>query len=72
MHSEGFELTKLTYTRLENNLIRHRGDRPPFIDRCLVPGVLFVRPQLLILLIQGTAVDALEICPRVSEGVVLE
>ena len=27
MHSEGFELTKLTYTRLEDNLIRHRGDR---------------------------------------------
>ena len=27
MHSRGFELTKLTYTRLEDNLIRHRGDR---------------------------------------------
>ena len=27
MHSAGFELTKLTYTRLEDNLIRHRGDR---------------------------------------------
>ena len=27
MNSEGFELTKLTYTRLEDNLIRHRGDR---------------------------------------------
>ena len=27
MHSVGFELTKLTYTRLEDNLIRHRGDR---------------------------------------------
>ena len=27
MHSEGFELTKPTYTRLEDNLIRHRGDR---------------------------------------------
>ena len=25
--TQGFELTKLTYTRLENNLIRHRGDR---------------------------------------------
>ena len=24
MHSGGFELTKLTYTRLEDNLIRHR------------------------------------------------
>ena len=27
MHSGGFELTKLTYTRLEDNLIRHRGDQ---------------------------------------------
>ena len=25
MHSGGFELTKLTYTTLEDNLIRHRG-----------------------------------------------
>ena len=27
MHSAGLELTKLTYTRLEDNLIRRRGDR---------------------------------------------
>ena len=27
MHSGGFKLTKPTYTRLEDNLIRHRGDR---------------------------------------------
>ena len=27
MHSGVFELTKLTYTRLEDNLIRHRGDQ---------------------------------------------
>ena len=27
MHSAGLELTKLTLTRLEVNLIRHRGDR---------------------------------------------
>ena len=27
MHSAGLELTKLTYARLEDNLIRHRGDR---------------------------------------------
>ena len=26
-HSAGLELTQLTYTRLEDNLIRHRGDR---------------------------------------------
>ena len=30
MHSAGLELTKLTYTRLEDNLIRHRGDRYEF------------------------------------------
>ena len=27
MHSAGLELTELTYTRLEDHLIRHRGDR---------------------------------------------
>ena len=27
MHSGGLELTKLTYTRLEDNLVRHGGDR---------------------------------------------
>ena len=27
MYSMGLELTKLTYTRLEDNLTRHRGDR---------------------------------------------
>ena len=27
MHSAGLKLTKLTYTRVEDNLIRHRGDR---------------------------------------------
>ena len=32
MHSAGLELTKLTYTRLEDNLIRCRGDR-------LTPGI---------------------------------
>ena len=31
MHSGGLELTKLTYTRLEDNLIRHRGDRLVYI-----------------------------------------
>ena len=27
MHAAGLELTKVTYTRLEDDLIRHRGDR---------------------------------------------
>ena len=31
MHSGGFELTKLTYTRLEDTLICHRRDRPKHI-----------------------------------------
>ena len=30
MHSGGLELMKLTYTRVEDNLIRHRGDRTAF------------------------------------------
>ena len=34
MHSAELELTKLTYTRLEDNPIRHRGDRY-FISSCL-------------------------------------
>ena len=37
MHSGGFEFTKLTHTRLEDNLIRHRGDRlwlrSPVVDK---------------------------------------
>ena len=32
MHSAGLEVTKLTYTRLEDNLIRHRGDRLWYIQ----------------------------------------
>ena len=32
MHSDGLELTKLTYTRLEDNLIRHRDHRPQVDD----------------------------------------
>ena len=39
MHSGGFELTKLTYTRFEDNLIHHRGDRPMYCaTRDRVPG----------------------------------
>ena len=37
MHSGGFELTKRTYTRLEDNLIRHRGDRPRISGRPAIP-----------------------------------
>ena len=33
MHSAGLELTKLTYTGLEDNLIRHRGDRLTILHR---------------------------------------
>ena len=31
MHAGGFKLTKLTDTRLEDNLIRHRGDRLVYV-----------------------------------------
>ena len=35
MHSAGLELTKLAYTRLEDDLIRHRRDRCENIGRRL-------------------------------------
>ena len=38
MHSAGLELTKLTYTRLEDSLIRHRGDRPPYYNATIGGG----------------------------------
>ena len=34
MHSGGLELAKLTYTRLEDNRIRHRGDRFVTLMNC--------------------------------------
>ena len=40
MHSGGFELTKLTYTRLEDNLIRHRNDRLLHTEY-IVPGFAY-------------------------------
>ena len=36
MHSAGLELMKLIYTRLEDNLIRHRGDRPSIALRAKI------------------------------------
>ena len=36
----GLELTKLTYTRLEDNLIRHRGDRIYTLSSCLLKSIL--------------------------------
>ena len=47
MHSGGFELTKLTYTRLEDNLIRHRGDRLIYIYRVMFYTVGANRGQLV-------------------------
>ena len=41
MHSAGLELTKLTYTRLEANLIRHRGDRLHTNSQRNAPAVCF-------------------------------
>ena len=52
MHTGGFELTKLTYTRLEDNLIRHRGENiePPGTPVTCAhdeyAGVFFVRSAL--------------------------
>ena len=43
LYEHALELTKLTYTRLEDNLIRHRGDRGCthyiFMLRCYFPGL---------------------------------
>ena len=36
MHSRGLEPTKLTYTRLEDNLIRHRGDQYTMSRRLVI------------------------------------
>ena len=44
MHSAGLELTKLTYTRLEDNLIHHRGDRPCTYSAPCPPFVSSVFP----------------------------
>ena len=38
MHSGWLELTKLTYTRLEDNLIRHRGDRHIWLREYVGPA----------------------------------
>ena len=43
IHSGGLELTKLTYTRLEDNLIRHRGDiqyRIILLNTNSIPAIL--------------------------------
>ena len=40
MHSAGLELTKLTSTMLEDDLIRHRGDRLGHRCRPFSPPVL--------------------------------
>ena len=47
MHSAGLELTKLTYTRLEDNLIRHRGDRLLIGFREPFPGTFSIPPPPL-------------------------
>ena len=50
MHARGLELTKLIYTRLEDNLIRHRSDRqdyPLVIQQLVGPLVFLLRLILL-------------------------
>ena len=46
MHSAGLELTKLTYTRLEDNLIRHRGDRYMILCTRRLPKCLDLQVQV--------------------------
>ena len=41
MHSGGFELTKQTYTRLEDNLLRHRDDRPIYLVTAIGRPTIF-------------------------------
>ena len=51
MHSGGFELTKLTYTRLEDNLIRHTeatGYYMVFSTRTVVGNVSVQEPGELV------------------------
>ena len=43
MHSGRLELTKLTYTRLEDNLIRNRGDRTALLTLVSTPGQAILR-----------------------------
>ena len=50
MHSAGLELTKLTYTRLEDNLIRHRGDRYIYTWEFFGRDVLFFSLDVVSLL----------------------
>ena len=35
MHSGGLELTKLTHTKLEDNLIRYQGDRNMYLNKTI-------------------------------------
>ena len=46
MHSGRLELTKLAYTRLEGNLVRHRGDRLP--SRTRHTGIRYTKLQGII------------------------
>ena len=41
MHSARLKLTKLTDTRLEDNLIRHRGE---YVATWVVSGVYYTHP----------------------------
>ena len=58
MHSGGLELAKLTYTRLEDNLIRHRGDRRYMFPQ--PPPHTHTRTQVRRLLEKG--------CPDLDKG----
>ena len=49
----GLELTKLTCTRLEDNLIRHRGDRPD------IPRLLYTAVYICLIIYHTSSITAL-------------
>ena len=66
MHSGGFELTKLTNTRVEDDLIRHRGDRWYQMIGSLVLIHRSQRKRLSRLIHQMTAVQSHGSLSRIS------
>ena len=66
MHSGGLELTKLTYTGLEDILIRHRGSERCTI-RCI--SILVVRCHYLIKLRSRVRSNREKITKRSDKGV---
>ena len=64
MHSRGLEPTKLTYTILENSLIRHRGNPRPYKRRTARPRCNHLNPRP-----EGKASSGLLVPPRVESDI---